>query len=289
MLIAQITDTHVRAADAPAKLGIDNNAKLTAAIRFLEQMTPRPDVVLATGDLTNRGAPDEYAALRELLGELRIPLFVIPGNHDSRVLLRETFPEHAYLRDGGEFCSYVVDAYPVRLIGVDTTLADRHDGALCKARLDWLTSTLAAAPRQPTLIFMHHPPFETGIWWIDGIGLLRGGERFRRIVEANPQLKLIVCGHIHRSVQSQLGSTPVIVAPSTAHQVKLDVVPESAPAFVTEPPALKLHHWMETGFVSHTAYFDIPARTIDLTRFMDWEERRKIIRNGEGTPKTVNY
>jgi hypothetical protein len=47
MLIAQITDTHVRAPDAAATLGVDNNVNLAAALRFLERLTPRPDVVLA--------------------------------------------------------------------------------------------------------------------------------------------------------------------------------------------------------------------------------------------------
>ena len=237
MLIAQITDTHVRAAAAPPKLGIDNNAKLAAAKHFIENLTPQPDVVLATGDLTNRGEQAEYQALRELLGDLRIPLFVIPGNHDDRELLRTTFRDHPYMHRVGDYFNYVIDAYPVRLIAVDTTLADRHDGALCDERLDWLAASLAQAPQQPTLIFMHHPPFQTGIWWIDGIGLLQGAARLRDIVAANPQIKLIVCGHIHRCVQSQLAHAPVSVAPSTAHQVSLDVAPESPPAWSSRKSA----------------------------------------------------
>ena len=289
MLIAQLTDTHLREPDAPATLGVDNNANFAAAVRFLEGMTPRPDVVLATGDLTNRGKSEEYAILRLLLRDLHIPLFVIPGNHDDRELLRETFCGQAYVPSAGEFFHYVVDDYPVRLIAVDTTLANRHDGALCAARLDWLATRLAEAPEQPTLIFMHHPPIKTGIWWIDGIGLLQGAVELQRIVERNSQVKLIVCGHIHRPVESQLGQTPVTVAPSTVHQVCLDIAPESPPVFVREPPALKLHYWNNTVFVSHTAYFELAAERIDLTRFMDWEERRKIIRNGQGTPKKIGY
>jgi hypothetical protein len=90
-------------------------------------------------------------------------------------------------------------------------------------------------------------------------------------------------------VQSQLGQIPVSVAPSTVHQVCLDVAPESAPAIIAEPPALKLHYWNDTAFVSHAAYFDLPAKPVDVTQFMDWKKRRKIIRNGQGTPKQIGY
>jgi 3',5'-cyclic AMP phosphodiesterase CpdA len=289
MLIAQITDTHVREPDATATLGVDNNANLAAALQFLERLTPRPDVVLATGDLTNRGKREEYAQLRELLHDFSIPLFVIPGNHDDRDLLREAFREDAYVHGVDAYFHYVVDDYPVRLVGVDTTVADHHDGALCEARIGWLAERLVEAPHRPTLIFMHHPPFKTGIWWVDGIGLLRGSAELQRVVNKHPQVKLIVCGHIHRCVQSQLGEIPVSVAPSTVHQVCLDVAPESPPAIVAEPPALKLHYWNGTAFVSHTAYFDLPDRPVDLTQFMDWKKRRKIIRNGQGTPKQISY
>jgi len=66
-------------------------------------------------------------------------------------------------------------------------------------------------------------------------------------------------------------------------------VPESPPAVNNEPPASKLHYWYNTAFVSHTAYFEFPAEAIDLTRFMDWGKRRKIIRNGQGAPKQIGY
>lgn len=289
MLIAQITDTHVRAPDAPARLGVDNNGNLCAAIRFLERMQPRPDVVLHTGDLVNRGDAEEYVALRGLLSELHIPLYVVAGNHDDRERMRGALDGRWFARVEGKFIHYVIDEYAVRLVAVDTTRKRHHDGALCATRLQWLAARLAEAPDKPTLIFMHHPPFKTGIWWIDGIGLLRGREQLQQLMQDNSQVRLIVCGHIHRSIESQLGGRPVSVAPSTVHQVALDLMPEHPPAFVAEPPALKLHHWNGKAFVSHTVYFDNAAAPIDLTRYMDWEERRKIIRNGKSTPKRVNY
>ena len=67
-------------------------------------LNPRPDLVVATGDLVDAGSAAEYGHLRRLLAPLDLPLFLLPGNHDSRDELARAFPDHAYLpRDGGSW------------------------------------------------------------------------------------------------------------------------------------------------------------------------------------------
>ena len=186
MLIAQITDFHVRAHDAGNAFGIDNNANLSAAVAMLNDLDPAPDLVIGTGDLTNRGRLEEYRALRDLLAPLESPIYLIPGNHDTAQRLREVFSDHEYLASNDYFLSYVVDRYPLRLIGFDSTLPDAHNGAVCSKRLAWLRSRLEEAPERPTLLFMHHPPVKTGIWWMDGIGILEGVSELRNLLNAHP-------------------------------------------------------------------------------------------------------
>ena len=290
MLIAQISDFHVRAHGAESTFGIDNNTNLSAAVAMLNHLDPAPDVVIGTGDLVNRGRPEEYLALRDLLAPLDAPIYLIPGNHDTARYLRETFSDHDYLASEGGFLSYVVDRYPLRLIGVDSTLPDAHNGAVCLERLAWLRSRLEEAPERPTLLFMHHPPFKTGIWWMDGIGIVEGVSELRDLLNAHPQVQRIVCGHLHRAVQANLGRTPVSVCPSTSYQVCLDTLPESPPKFIAEPPALQLHNWTGEVLVSHTAYIDFPAEPIDLRPLMpNWDDRRERTRNGLPIPKVVHY
>ena len=95
-------------------------------------------------------------------------------------------------------------------------------------RLRWLDATLSAAPHAPTLVMMHHPPFDTGIWWMDRSDI-RGADDFERVVRRHPQVRRVIAGHIHRSIQIARGETVVSVAPSTAHQVGLELTPEAAP------------------------------------------------------------
>lgn len=152
MLIAQITDLHVTGPDSLIQGIVDANSMLGAAVDHLNRMRPQPEVVIATGDLADRGLPEEYSLLGELLARLEMPVYVLPGNHDERAPLVDAFPDHAYLpRDGSPLC-WVVDDQPVRLVGVDTTETDRHDGVLDRTRLAWLDDVLTARPDALTLI-----------------------------------------------------------------------------------------------------------------------------------------
>ena len=290
MLIAQITDFHVRAHGEESGFGIDNNANLRAAVEHLNHLVPAPDVVIGTGDLTNRGRPEQYAALRELIAPLKAPIYLIPGNHDVAPHLCAALKDHDYLAGGDGSSSYVVDGYPLRLVGLDSTLPDVHNGAITSERLTWLESRLEEAPEQPTLLFMHHPPFMTGIWWMDGIGVAEGVAELRDLLDRHPQVQRIVCGHVHRAIQANLGRTTVSVCPSTSYQVFLDTRPESPPKFIAEPPALQLHTWTGEMIVSHTAYIGFPAEPIDLRPLMqNWDERLEQTRNGLRIPKVVRY
>src|SRR5260370_38914657 len=97
MLIAQLSDPHVRPDGVLYQDVVDSTAMFAAAIAHLNGLDPRPDLVLLSGDLVDKGEADEYAHLRKLLAGLSIPILVIPGNHDDREALRQAFRDHAYL------------------------------------------------------------------------------------------------------------------------------------------------------------------------------------------------
>lgn len=254
MLIAQITDTHVSTPGSRSDQFFRTPEHLARAVAHLNAMTPRPDVVLATGDLAERGESAEYARLRGLLDALRMPLFLIPGNHDRRDTLTAAFDHHRYLpRDGG-FLQYTVEDWPVRLVGLDTLVPGASGGQLCGERLAWLDAELARAPERPTLLFMHHPPFVTGIAAMDDMGL-EGGSELAAVVRRHPQVERIVCGHLHRTIVRRFAGTVACTGPATAHQLGLDLAPVQRLSAVMEPPACMLHLWLGEGdgLVSHVS------------------------------------
>ena len=253
MIIAQITDLHVRPEGSRAYNRVPTNDMLRDAIAEVNALAPPPDVVIATGDLVHTGEIAEYEMLRDLLDGFDMPVYLVPGNHDDRDNLRKMFGGTAYLPAEGDFLHYAVEDYPVRLIGLDTLVPGEARGELCTARIGWLAERLADAPDRPTVIFMHHPPFDTGIQHMDVIGLT-GAEALGDLVARHKQIERILCGHLHRPIQVRWRGTLAATAPSTAHQVVLDLRPGAEGRFALEPPGYQLHVWSPgLGMVSHTA------------------------------------
>jgi 3',5'-cyclic AMP phosphodiesterase CpdA len=253
MLMAQISDMHVRGDRQPANGRVPTNDLLEACVAHLNALDPRPDLVLATGDLVDLGSDDDYGVLRELLAPLAMPIFPIPGNHDERGALRRAF-RGVPLGGEPDWIQYAVEDWPVRLIALDTLDPGQSHGVLDAARLAWLDARLAEQPRRPTVLFMHHPPFRTGIAHMDEINLIEGGDGLGAIVQRNPHVERVLCGHVHRPIQVRWHGTIASIAPSPAHQVMLDLRPGAPALFKLEPPACQLHLWHEgQGVVSHTS------------------------------------
>ena len=253
MLIAQISDTHIRPKGVLAMGRVDTAGHLVRAVAHINALRPAPDLVLATGDLVDAGMAEEYAHLRELLAPLAVPVHLIPGNHDLRLPLRAAFSSHRYLQDG-DFLQYVVDCGPLRLIALDTLTPGQPHGELCAQRLGWLEARLAESDK-PAILFMHHPPFDCGMKEFDDCRLNAGAERLAAIVRRHPNVERILCGHVHRPIETCFAGTLASTSPSVAHQVALQLEAGAPLRYSMEPPAYRLHAYTpESGLVSHTVY-----------------------------------
>ena len=288
MLIAQISDLHCREVDSPKILGNDNNFNIMRAVSRLNEFVPQPDVVIATGDLTSAGRHEQYTALHELLAPLEIPIYLLPGNHDAyRPMMNVLNGQYGLVDDGHEFVRTVVNDGPLKLVGLDTSVAEHHHGAITEDRAQWLNETLSIEPEKPTLIFMHHPPFETGIWWMDSIGILEGLDLFFKVLKNHPQIIGITAGHLHRTIHSTFAGIPVTVAPTTCYAVDLDIQVEAPPKVTEEPPAIMLHYWNANSLVSHTVFLDVYEVHDIREKMADWPNRLKIMRQRQPVPKAL--
>ncbi len=259
MLLAQLSDPHVAAPGALSQGRVDTAAALRTAVAQLLALEPLPDAVLLTGDLVDRETAAEYAHLRELLAPLPMPVHPIPGNHDDRALLRRCFAEHPHLPRTGEFLHYVLEQGPLRLIALDTHVPGEAGGALCAARLAWLAERLAEAPEQPTVLYMHHPPFAVGLP-TDRSGCA-GGAELGRLVQQHPQVERVLCGHVHRAVQTRWHGTLASTCPATAYQFAYNPRVEERSRIALEPPAFQLHRWLPgQGLLTH----QVPIGTFEM-------------------------
>jgi 3',5'-cyclic AMP phosphodiesterase CpdA len=260
MLIAQISDMHVTAEGTLLYERIDTAGYLERAVAYVLGLEPRPDVVIATGDLVDGGKPEEYERLRRLLAPLPMPVYVVPGNHDAREPLRAAFADRGYLPREG-FLQYTVEGPPVRLIGLDTLVPGKPYGALCEERLGWLAARLDERRDVPTLLFLHHPPFDCGIEAFDRFRLNEGDAALAELVRRHGNVERVTCGHVHRPIQRRWAGSLASIAPSTAHQATLDLQAGAPLSMMMEPPAIALHLRTGGGLVTHVSYigaFDGP-------------------------------
>ena len=254
MILAHVTDTHIRERGRLTYRRVDSARALAACVEHLVALRHPPDAVVVSGDLVDFGLPAEYELFRELVRPLTVPLYVVPGNHDERAALRQAFPDHSYLRQDERFLHFAIEAHPVRLVGLDTTTPGAPGGMMCPDRLRWLDSCLASEPGRPTLLFMHHPPFPTGIGHMD-VQNCGNAEGLAEVVSRHPQVRRVLCGHVHRSVQVTWAGIETSIGPSPSHAVALDLDPAGPPAFVLEPPGCHiLTYHPARGFTTHLIF-----------------------------------
>ncbi|WP_119678243.1 phosphodiesterase [Indioceanicola profundi] len=251
MLIAQITDCHVTARGRLAMGEIDTPAALRRTVAFLNALTPRPDLVVITGDLINGPQPGEYEMAAELLADLALPCLMIPGNHDSRDGMRSAFAATGAVPAEGQFLHQSRRLGPLHLLALDTHLPGRTEGGLCEERLAWIARRLEEAGDTPTLVLMHHPPFVSGIVGMDRI-MCGGADRLAELLRGRP-IAGILCGHVHRAITAPFAGTTAFCAPSAAFQLAL-TLGDLPLAWTREPPAMAMHLWDPAhGLRNHVA------------------------------------
>jgi 3',5'-cyclic AMP phosphodiesterase CpdA len=136
MLIAQMSDPHLVPRDVRLFGRLDTAGYLERAVAHLNALAP--DAVLITGDLTNDGDAQVYAAFAAIVGRLRAPFFVLTGNHDDRELMRQRFADDGYLPGEGPLC-YAIDRFAMRLIALDTAVAgEPWDGSDRNSSPGWM-------------------------------------------------------------------------------------------------------------------------------------------------------
>ncbi|WP_422017373.1 metallophosphoesterase [Roseateles sp.] len=272
-LLVQLSDPHVTHPGRRVCGRVDTAAALRHAVeRVLQMQRPRPVAVLISGDLVDAGHPAEYAQLRELLQPLLdagLPLALLPGNHDARGPLQAAFAGRhgVYCGEAGAAAiQYALDLPgPLRLVVLDSLVPGRPEGGFDEARLAQARTLLAERPSVPTLVALHHPPHATGLAAMDAMALQHGLAGFDALIADHPQVQRVVCGHLHRMTLGRVAHAAAISAPSTAHQVALDLAPDAPLAIVLEPAGWLIHAWGPgLPLVSHLAHAGVAEIVPDL-------------------------
>jgi 3',5'-cyclic-AMP phosphodiesterase len=261
VLIAQISDLHIKPQGSLAYGKVDTAAALERCVAALNEFLPRPDLVVISGDLADTPTFEEYEYLKRLLEPLKLPFAGIPGNHDSRQMMRTAFPLAAYAFPSGPL-NQRLEVGGLDLVLLDSSVHGKPHGELDAPTLQWLDATLVSAPDRPALLFLHHPPFKAGIWHMDRQNLLNAGE-LAAIVRRHPRVQRIAAGHIHRATLTQFAGVPATICPAPNHAVDLDLAELRAPSFKVEPPAFHLHAWFPGEGFGSVVTHQVPIGNFD--------------------------
>jgi Icc protein len=259
--IAQISDLHIKPPGELAYGKVDTAQALERCVAALNEFDPAPDFVVISGDLADTPSADEYQYLKRLLAPLKLPFAGIPGNHDSRELMRAALPSASYAFPAGAL-NQRIEVDGLDLLLLDSSVNGKPHGQLDAPTLQWLKDTLAAAPDRPALLFLHHPPFKAGIWHMDRQNLHNASE-LAPIISRHPRVQLIATGHIHRAALTMFAGVATTICPAPNHAVDLDLAKLRVPSFKVEPPAFHLHSWFPGEGFGTVVTHQVPIGTFD--------------------------
>lgn len=251
------TDTHMQPEVRDGKLNPD--AQLAKGIAHVNEFNSDAELVVFCGDLTDKGDVCSYEMLKERLQDLNIPYQLLLGNHDNRENFLSVFPE-ANLDENG-YVQHAVQTPFAKLILLDTlngppyVYPESHIGYLCDKRLGWLKGQLDEAGNKPCVIFMHHPPHNTGFAGMDAIKLANGYEFYKAIQEAG-NVRQLICGHVHRTISGSHKNIPFAVFKSTVGQMPMTFDSFDTCLEVNEPSAYGILFVQEEGVLVQTEDFD---------------------------------
>ena len=267
MEILQISDLHLRGDGKLSFRKVDTPACLRTAAAYLHALNRMPDAIVITGDLADSGDEHAYHMLYEALGDLPVPIYAVPGNHDRRdrmrAILKGWVPEESPVPPRVCHC---VDMGEVRLVMLDSMEPGSHSGHCPEAMARWLDACLQEDSSRPALVFMHHPPFITGMGAMDEP--YENVERLRAILEKAPWVRLC-CGHMHRPIFTQWAGVAAVTAPAASMQIDLDLSPEGGDTFVMEAPGYLLHDWRDGAWNTHVCQIYGTPTYAGPYRFLD--------------------
>jgi Icc protein len=218
--ILHMSDTHLLGGDVPLYGVVDSEQRLREVFDDLEASGARPQAIVFTGDLADKGDPRAYAKLRAIVdpaaSRLGAAVIWAMGNHDDRAafragLLDERPPVSA--PDAPVDAVHFIDG--LRIITMDSTVPGHHYGEFTQQQLRWLAHELVVPAPHGTILALHHPPVPS-VQDLAVLVELRDQRSLADVVRGS-DVRTILAGHLHYSTTAMFAGVPVSVASATCY------------------------------------------------------------------------
>lgn len=215
-LILHLSDTHLVGDAGPLYGAVDSEVTLRQILAEVEASHVRPNALLFTGDLADRGEVAAYRKLRSIVDEVAesIGAQVIwsIGNHDDRAHFRSELLDEA---PSAAPIDRVYDIDGLRVVALDTSVPGSHHGEIAEDQLEWLAAELSVPAAHGTILAMHHPPVPC-VLDLAVLVELRDQHRLADILRGS-DVRSILAGHLHYSTTAMFAGIPVSVASATCY------------------------------------------------------------------------
>jgi len=261
--LLHLSDTHLLGGGNRLYDSVDAEAHLRQLLEELEASEGRPEAIVFTGDLADRGEPDAYDRLRRMVepvaDRLGAQVIWVMGNHDDRGAFRsQLFAEQPSSRP----VDRVYDVNGLRVITLDSTVPGHHHGEVTGPQLDWLAEELSVPAPHGTILAMHHPPLPSVLELAVAVELYDQGGLAEVLYGSD--VRSIIAGHLHYSSTGTFAGIPVSVASATCYTQDLNVPVggtrgrDGARAFnlVHVYPGTVLHSVVPVGHYAALDYID---------------------------------
>lgn len=239
--IGQISDPHIGENECLVQ-GIDVRKNFLAA--YNSESMRDLDLLVLSGDLANEDAePGAYSFIANLLKGSKVPVCVIPGNHDDVKVMGKFFDLDGKIHDGECYYRYDID-------GRSMFFLDSTNGTVSGKQLAWLESE-AAKVEGEILLFVHHPPCYCNHKFMDMKYSMKNIDEVQTALARIKNLKHIFVGHYHFEKQVEIGNQIVYVTPSTQMQIDPN---QSVFCLSSAAPGWRVIEWGE-NFLESKVYF----------------------------------
>ncbi|WP_104199662.1 phosphodiesterase [Cryobacterium sp. Y29] len=220
--LLHLSDTHLLAGGSKLYGSVNAEIHLADLFAEVEASGARPEAIVFTGDLADKGEPGAYELLRAIVEpaaeRLGARVIWVMGNHDNRSAFR------AELLDQLPSESPIDRSYDLnglRIITLDTSVPGHHHGAVTDQQLLWLAEELRVPAPDGTILAMHHPPIPSVLDLATAVEL-RDQERLAEVLRGS-DVRSIIAGHLHYSSMAMFAGIPVSVSSATCYTQDLNV------------------------------------------------------------------
>jgi len=207
--IVQITDLHILADEEATISGVNTSHSLAKVIDDIQSLTPPPQLLIASGDLTDDGSAQAYRKLKSIFNKLDYPVHILAGNHDETAVMQ------SQLVGDNVFYQRQIPLDDWQILLVNSKAEDGSFGFASEAELSWLDDELGKAIH-PVLLAMHHTPLRL---CASPTCQFKNADELLSVIKKHRVARGLVAGHTHNNVEEVHGNLRIMTTPSTMVQV----------------------------------------------------------------------